>query len=143
MIEKDESPIEAVSPSLEQRQFFIRMVEETSEYARSKNYTDMYFQGHSDQTYFGAYSSRIIRRGAGLFIFGFARRDGIVHFAFPIGISEPYRLAKSWTGDPTRMRAIIDLEDNLSEEMQLYLTELAKRSIDFHYKEKVLSSIHR
>ena len=134
MIEKEESPIESVAPTTFQRSFLERIVQQTSEYARSKNLTDMYFQGHSDQTYFGAYSTKIVRRGAGLFVFGFARREGVLHFAFPIDISEPYRIAKSWTGDPTRNRAIIELDDNPNEEIQLYLIDLARRSIDYHYE---------
>lgn len=133
MIEKDELPIESVAPTLAQRSFLERIVQQTIEYARSKNLTDMYFQGHSDQTYFGAYSIKVVRRGAGLFVFGFARRRGVLHFAFPIDVPEPYKLAKSWTGDPTRNRAIIDLDDNPSEEIQLYLIDLARRSIEFHY----------
>lgn len=135
MIEKDELPIESVTPTLDQRSFLERIVQQTSEYARSKNLTDMYFQGHSDQAYFGAYSTKVVRRGAGLFVFGFARRGGVLHFAFPIDVPEPYKLAKSWTGDPTRNRAIIDLEDNPSEEIRLYLIDLAKRSIDYHYEQ--------
>jgi len=135
MIEKDELPIEAVRPNDTQRDFLKRIVRETTEYARSKNHSDMYFQGHSDQTYFGAYSTKVVRRGAGLFVFGFARRGGVLHFAFPIDVSEPYKLAKSWIGDPTRNRAIIDLEDNPSEEIQLYLIDLARRSINYHYEQ--------
>jgi hypothetical protein len=134
MIEKDELPIESVTPTSAQRSFLERIIQQTSEYARSKNLTDMYFQGHSDQTYFGAYSTKVVRRGAGLFVFGFARRGGVLHFAFPIDVPESYKLAKSWTGDPTRNRAIIDLDDNPSEEIQLYLIDLARRSIDYHYE---------
>jgi len=134
MIDKDALPIDAVTPTVGHRAFLEKIVQETSIYARSRNYTDMYFQGHADQLYFGAYSTKIIRRGAGLFIFGFARRGGAIHFAFPIVVSEPYRLARSWTGDPTRNRAIINLEDVLSEEIQLYIIDLAKRSIDYHYE---------
>jgi len=133
MIEKDELPIDAVSPTDVEREFLRRIVRETTEYARSKKHTDMYFQGHSDQTYFGAYSTKIIRRGAGLFIFGFDRRGGILRFAFPIDIIEPYRLARSWTGDPSRNRAVIEIEGDLNEEMQLYFIHLGKRSIDHHY----------
>ena len=135
MIEKDELPIESVTPTSAQRSFLQRIVQQTSEYARSKNLTDMYFQGHSDQTYFGAYSTKVVRRGAGLFVFGFARRGGVLHFAFPIDVSEPYKLAKSWIGDPTRNRATIDLDDNPNEEIQLYLIDLARRSIDYHYEQ--------
>ena len=133
MIEKDEFPIEAVTPTISQKSFLERIVQATSEYAKSKDLNDMYFQGHSDQKYFGAYSSKIIRRGAGIFIFGFARRSGILHFAFPIDIPEPYKLAKSWIGDPTRNRATIDLDENTSEEIQLYILDLAKKSIDYVY----------
>jgi len=133
MIEKDELPIIAVSPTAVERNFLERLVRETTEYARSKNHSDMYFQGHSDQSYFGAYSTKIIRRGAGRFIFGFDRRAGELRMAIPIGISEPYRLAKSWTGDPTRNRAVIEIGDDLTEEMQLYFIEMGRRSIDFHY----------
>ncbi len=135
MIDKDELPLEAVSPTKVQREFLKRIVAQTTEYARSKNLNDMVFQGHSDQTYFGAYSTTIIRRGVGRFIFGFARRGGKLHMAIPIDIPEPYRLAKSWTGDPTRNRAIIDMDDEPTEEMQLYFIEIGKRSIDFHYDE--------
>jgi hypothetical protein len=134
MIDKDELPLEAVSPTPTQRIFLEKVVEVTSEYARSRDLNDMYFQGHSDQTYFGAYSTKIIRRGAGKFIFGFARRGGILHFAYPIDVPEPYRLARSWTGDPTRNRAIINLDDNPDEEIQLYILDMAKRSIDYHYE---------
>ncbi|MBI4548994.1 MAG: hypothetical protein HY707_13505 [Ignavibacteriae bacterium] len=134
MIEKDEIPIDAVRPTDVQRVFLKRIVKETTEYARSKNHSDMYFQGHSDQTYFGAYSTKIIRRGAGRFVFGFDRRSGKLRMAIPIGISEPYRLAKSWTGDPSRNRAVIEIGNDLSEEMQLYFIEMGKRSIDFHYE---------
>ena len=133
MIEKDELPIEAVRPSDAKRDFLKRIVRETTEYARHRNHSDIYFQGHSDQTYFGAYSSKVIRRGAGKFIFGFDRRGGVLRFAYPIDVSEPYRLAKSWTGDPTRNRAVIEIDNNPSEEIQLYLIELGKRSIDYHY----------
>jgi hypothetical protein len=133
VIEKDELPLEAVLPTNVQSKFLKRIVAETTDYARSKNHNDMIFQGHSDKTYFGAYSTIIIRRGAGRFIFGFARRDRKLHMAIPIDISEPYHLAKSWIGDPTRNRAMIDLDDAPTEEMQLYLIEMGKRSIDFHY----------
>jgi hypothetical protein len=136
MIDKDKLPIDAVFPTDVEREFLHRIVRDTAEYARSKNHTDMYFQGHSDQTYFGAYSTKIIRRGAGRFIFGFDRRAGKLRMAIPIGISEPYRLAKSWTGDPSRNRAVIEIGDVLSEEMQLYFIEMGKRSIDFHYEKK-------
>lgn len=135
MIEKDELPIEAVRPNDTQTGFLKRIVQETTEYARSKNHSDMYFQGHGDQTYFGAYSSRVIRRGAGKFVFGFDRRGGMLRFAYPIDVPEPYRLAKSWIGDPTRDRAVIELTDEPDEEIRLYLIELAKRSIDYHYAE--------
>jgi hypothetical protein len=133
MIEKDELPIEAVRPSDAQREFLKRIVEETTEYARSKDQSDMYFQGHSDQTYFGAYSTKVVRRGAGKFVFGFDRRGGVLRFAYPIDVPEPYRLAKSWIGDPTRNRVVIEIADEPDEEMQLYLIDLAKRSIDYHY----------
>jgi hypothetical protein len=93
----------------------------------------MYFQGHADQSYFGAYSSKVIRRGAGMFVFGFDRRGGILRFAYPIDVNEPRHMATPWTGDPTRDRAVIDLTDNPTEEVQAYLIELAKRSIDYHY----------
>ena len=136
MIVKDELPIDAVSSNDLEREFLSRIVQETTEYARMKNYSDMYFQGHSDQSYFGAYSTKIIRRGAGRFIFGFDRRATKLRMAIPIGISEPYRLAKSWTGDPSRNRAVIEIGDDLSEEMQLYFIEMGKRSIDFHYNKK-------
>jgi hypothetical protein len=135
MIEKDEIPIEAVRPSEAQRVFLNRIVQETTEYARSKNYSDMYFQGHSDQTYFGAYTTKVIRRGAGKFIFGFDRRSGILRFAYPIDVPEPYRLAKSWIGDPSRNRAVIEIDENPTEEIQLYVIDLAKRSIDHCYSE--------
>ena len=134
MIEKDEIPIVAVRPSDVQKVILERIVQVTTDYARSKNYSDMYFQGHSDQTYFGAYSTKVIRRGAGKFIFGFDRRAGILRFAYPIDVPEPYRLAKSWTGDPSRNRAVIEIDENPTEEIQLYLIELGKRSIDHHYK---------
>lgn len=133
MIEKDALPIEAVRPTDTQREFLKRIVQETTEYARSKNQSDMYFQGHSDQTYFGAYSTKVVRRGAGKFVLGFDRRGGILRFAYPIDVPEPYRLAKSWIGDPTRNRAVIEIADEPDEEMQLYLIDLAKRSIDYHY----------
>jgi hypothetical protein len=136
MIEKDELPIDAVFPTELERDFLERIIRETTEYARSKNHSDMYFQGHSDQSYFGAYSTKIVRRGAGKFIFGFDRRVGKLRMAIPIGISEPYRLAKSWTGDPSRNRAVIDIGDDLTEEMQLYFIEMGRRSIDFHYSSK-------
>jgi len=134
MIEKDEIPIDAVLPNAQQRIFLERAVQATTEYARSNNHTDMYFQGHSNETYFGAYSSTVIHRGAGKFIFGFDRRGGILRFAYPIDVPEPYRIAKSWTGDPTRNRAIIEIDECPKEEIQLYLIEMSKRSIDFHYK---------
>jgi hypothetical protein len=134
MIEKDELPLEAVSPTPTQRIFLEKVVQVTSEYARLRDLNDMYFQGHSDQTYFGAYSTKIVRRGAGNFIFGFARRGGILHFAYPIDVPEPYRLARSWTGDPTRNRAMINLDDNPDEEIQLYILDVAKRSIVYHYE---------
>ncbi len=134
MIEKDEIPIVAVRPSDVQKVILERIVQVTTDYARSKNYSDMYFQGHSYQTYFGAYSTKVIRRGAGKFIFGFDRRAGILRFAYPIDVPEPYRLAKSWTGDPSRNRAVIEIDENPTEEIQLYLIELGKRSIDHHYK---------
>jgi hypothetical protein len=134
MIEKDYQPIDAVTPGSKQRLFLERIIQETSEYARSRNLTDMYFQGHNDQAYFGAYSTQQKHIGAGKFIFGFDRRAKILRMAIPIGISEPYRLAKSWTGDPSRNRAVIDLDIEISEEFQLYLIEMGKRSIDFHYK---------
>ncbi len=133
MINKDELPIEAVRPNDRQREFLKSIVRETTAYARSKEHTDMYFQGHGDQSYFGAYSAKVIRRGAGKFIFGFDRRAGILRFAYPIDVPEPYRLAKSWTGDPTRNRAIIEVAEAPDEEMRLYLIDLAKRSIDYHY----------
>ena len=133
MINKDDIPMNAVSPSESQRKFFARLMQETSDYARSKNYSDMHWKGHDDLPYFGAYSSELNRRGSGLFIFGIDRRGEILRFAFPIDIIEPYRLAKSWTGDPSRNRAIIEIQDDLDEEMQLYFIELGKRSIDFHY----------
>lgn len=133
MIEKNELPIEAVSPSDLQRAFLKRIISETTEYAHSKNYNDMYFQGHSDKGYFGAYSTKIIRRGAGMYIFGFDKVSKKLRMAIPVGISEPYRLAKSWTGDPSRNRAVIEIDDSITEEMQQYFIELGKRSIDFHY----------
>ncbi|MFH0989885.1 MAG: hypothetical protein V1799_07710 [bacterium] len=133
MIEKDEIPLDAVSPTEVERKFLERLVRETTEYARSKNHSDLYFQGHSDQGYFGAYSTKIIRRGAGRFVFGFDWRAGKLRMAVPIGISEPYRLAKSWTGDPSRNRAVIDIDDDLTEEMHLYFIEMGRRSIVFHY----------
>lgn len=135
MIEKDELPIEAVQPSASQRDFLKRIIRETTEYARSKSYNDMYFQGHGDHNYFGAYSTKAIHRGAGKFVFGFDRRGGLLRFAFPIEISEPYRLAKAWVGDPTRNRAVIDVAEIPDEEIQLYLIDVAKRSIDYHYND--------
>lgn len=135
MIDKDESPISAVDPTSEQRVFLLRVVEAATDYARSRNHTDMFFQGHFDQTYFGAYSTKVRRRGAGKFVFGFAKRGGVIHFAFPVDVPEPYRVAKSWIGDPTRNRAMIELPTLPDEEMQLYLIDLAKRSIDFHYQQ--------
>jgi hypothetical protein len=136
MIDKDQLPMDAVSPNEAQRAFFARLMQATREYARSKNYNDMSFQGQGDQPYFGAYSTKIIRRGAGNFIFGFARSSDKLHMAIPIGIAEPYRLAKSWIGDPSRNRAMIDMDDEPTEEMQLYLIEMGKRSIDYHYNKK-------
>jgi hypothetical protein len=137
MIEKDELPIDSVRPNNVQRVFLERIIQKTTEYARSKNFNDMYFQGHSDQSYFGAYSTETIRSGAGFFIFGFDRRGGILRFAFPIDIIEPYRLARSWTGDPSRNRAVIEIEGDLDEEMQLYFIELGKRSIDHYYNKNM------
>ncbi len=133
MINKNEIPIQAVRPTDAQRDFLKRMVQETTEYARSKNHSDMYFQGHSDHIYFGAFSSIVVRRGAGKFVFGFDRRRGILRFAYPIEVSEPYRLAKSWIADPKRKRGVIEVSEEPDEEIQCYLIELAKRSIDFHY----------
>lgn len=133
MIDKDQLPIDAVRPNDGERTFLRRLLQETTDYARSRNHSDMYFQGHSDQTYFGAYSTNTIRKGAGIFIFGFDRRGGILRFAFPIDIAEPYRLARSWTADPSRNRAVIEIEGDLNEEMQLYFIELSRRSIDYHY----------
>jgi hypothetical protein len=134
MIGKDELPMDAVSPNQSQRAFLARLMEATRKYARSKNFNDMTFQGQSDQSYFGAYSTKIIRRGAGKFIFGFERRRDKLRMAIPIDIPEPYRLARSWTGDPSRNRAVIDIGEDLTEEMQLYFIEMGKRSIDFHYQ---------
>jgi len=134
MIEKDELPMNAVTPNKAQRAFLARLMQVTREYARSKNFNDMSFQGQSDQPYFGAYSTKVIRRGAGDYIFGFERRRRKLRMAIPIDIAEPYRLARSWTGDPTRNRAVIDVGENPDEEMQLYLIEIGKRSIDFYYK---------
>lgn len=128
----------AVSPNDAQQAFLTRMMQATREYARSKNYNDMSFQGQEDQSYFGAYSTKIIRRGAGDFIFGFDRRKRKLRMAIPIDIPEPYRLARSWTGDPTRNRAVIEVGEDPEEEMQLYLIEMGRRSIDFYYnKQKV------
>lgn len=124
----------AVTPNKAQRAFLARLMQVTREYARSKNFNDMSFQGQSDQPYFGAYSTKVIRRGAGDYIFGFERRRRKLRMAIPIDIAEPYRLARSWTGDPTRNRAVIDVGENPDEEMQLYLIEIGKRSIDFYYK---------
>ena len=133
MIHEEELPIDAIGPNHDERVFLLRLIRETTAYARSRNHNDMYFQGHSDQTYFGAYSATSTRRGAGKFIFGFDRRGGMLRFAFPIEIAEPYRLAKSWTGDPKRNRAVIEIEGDLNEEMQLYFIELSRRSIDYCY----------
>src|SRR5258708_27452290 len=106
MIEKDQLPMDSVFPNDSQREFLARLMQATRRYARSKNYNDMIFQGQSDQPYFGAYSTKVIHRGAGKFIFGFERRRRKLRMAIPIGIDEPYRLARSWTGDPTRGRAV-------------------------------------
>src|SRR5260221_14205601 len=128
MIKKDEPPIEAVGPTNEQRTFLKRIVPETTEHARSKNYNDMYFQGHRNKGYFGAYSTKIIRRGAGRSIFSLDRQGGVVHFAFPDKVVEPRTLSKPWEADLTRNRTNIGLEKAPSEEIQLYLIGLAKRS---------------
>ncbi len=133
MIEKDTAPMNSVAPTRSQKAFLLRLMDETREYARSKNLNDMTFQGQSDQPYFGAYSTKVIRRGYGKFIFGFERRKGKVFMAFPIAIPEPYKLARPWTGDPSRNRAVIDLGESPDEEMQLYLIDLGKKSIDYHY----------
>jgi len=128
--------MDAVSPNKFQRVFLARLMQATREYARLKNYNDMSFQGQEDQPYFGAYSTKVIRRGAGDYIFGFERRRRKLRMAIPIDIAEPYRLARSWTGDPTRNRAVIEVGENPDEEMQLYLIEIGKRSIDFYYNKK-------
>lgn len=137
MINKDQLPMDAVSPNKFQRAFLARIMQATREYARSKHYNDMSFQGHEDQPYFGAYSTKVIRRGAGDYIFGFERRSRKLRMAIPIDIAEPYRLARSWTGDPTRNRAVIEVGENPDEEMQLYLIEIGRRSIDFYYNKNV------
>jgi hypothetical protein len=134
VIEKDDIPINSVSPNDSQRSFLLRLMQATRDYARSKNYNDMTFKGQADQPYFGAYSTKIVRRGSGKFIFGFERRAGKLRMAIPIDISEPYRLARSWTGDPSRNRAVIEIATALDEEMQLYFIEMGKRSIDHHYE---------
>jgi hypothetical protein len=134
MIEKDHTPVDSVAPNESLRLFLVRLMEETRDYARSKNYNDMVFQGHVDHPYFGAYSTQVARRGVGKFIFGFERRRMGVRMAIPIDIPEPFRLAKSWTGDPSRNRAVIEVREEPNEEMQLYLIYMGKRSIDFHYE---------
>lgn len=136
MIESDERPIDAVSPKGNQREFLERLMETTREYARSLNHNDMVFIGHSNESYFCAYSTNRKSRGVGLFIFGFENRSRTLYMAIPIDIEEPYRLARSWIADPSRKRATIKIDENVTEEMQLYLIEMARRSIDFHYRRK-------
>lgn len=128
--------MDSVSPNDSQRNFLARLMQATRRYARSKDYNDMIFQGQSDQPYFGAYSTKVIRRGTGKFIFGFERRRRKLRMAIPIEIDEPYRLARSWIADPLRNRAIIEINEDPDEEMQLYLIEMGRRSIDFHYEKK-------
>ncbi len=128
--------MDSVSPNDSQRDLLARLMQATRRYARSKNYNDMIFQGQSDQPYFGAYSTKVIRRGTGKFIFGFERRRRKLRMAIPIDIPEPYRLARSWTGDPTRNRAVIEVGEHPDEEMRLYLIEMGKRSIDHHYRRR-------
>jgi|GEM_PF-6026854 len=136
MINKDQLPMDAVSPNKSQRAFLARLMQATREYARSKHYNDMSFQGQEVQPYFGAYSTKVIHRGAGDYIFGFEKRRRKLRMAIPIDVAEPYRLARSWTGDPTRNRAVIEVGENPDEEMQLYLIEIGKRSIDCYYTKK-------
>jgi hypothetical protein len=129
MPDKDKSPISAVNMTPAQRALAQTVFAAGLDYAWANGWTDVLIQGHEDQQYVGAYASSWPCRGAGKYIFGFARRHEVVHFAFPIGVSEPYRLAKSWTGDPTRCRAIIELDENPSQEDVLYLSEMARRSL--------------
>lgn len=93
----------------------------------------MHFLGHDNESYFCAYSNKTERR---FFVFGFEKRAKILYRAIPIEIDEPYRLARSWIADPSRNRAIIQVDDDPSEEMQLYSTEMGKRSIDYHYRRR-------
>jgi hypothetical protein len=134
MIDKDDIPMNSVSPNDSQRTFLHRLMQATREHARSQHYNDMTFKGQADQPYFGAYSTKVIRRGAGKFIFGFERRRGKVRMAIPIGISEPYKLSRPWTGDPSRNRAVMEIGNEIDEELQLYFIEMGRRSIDYHYR---------
>ncbi len=68
MIDEDQLPIDAVSPTGPQKAFLSRLMETTRQYARSKNYNDMHFLGHDNESYFCAYSNKTERR---FFVFGF------------------------------------------------------------------------
>lgn len=139
MIEEDQRPIDAVSPTKLQRTFLEKLMQATKEYARSKHYNDMVFFGHDNESYYCAYSTKTRRR---FFVFGFEKRARKLYMAIPIGIDEPYRLARSWIADPERKRAIIKIDENPTEEMQLYFIEMGRRSINFYYEKKRQKSSH-
>ncbi len=108
-------------------------MEATRQYARSKNYNDMSFLGHDNESYYCAYSTKTKRR---LFVFGFEKRRGVLYMAIPIDIDEPYRLARSWIADPTRKRAIIKIDPEPTEELEVYFIEMGRRSITYYYRRR-------
>jgi hypothetical protein len=131
VIENDERPIDAVSPTTSQRRFLERLMESTRKFARSKHYNDLTFFGHGNESYYCAYWTKTKRR---FFVFGFERRRGVFYMGIPIEIDEPYRLARAWIADPKRKRAIIKIDEDPTEEMQLYFIEMGRRSIDYYYR---------
>ena len=133
VIERDERPIDAISLTTAQRRFLERLMESTRKYARSKHYNDLTFLGHGNESYYCAYSTKTKRR---FFVFGFERRRGVLYMGIPIEIDEPYRLARVWIGDPKRKRVIIKIEEDPTEEMQLYFIEMGRRSIDYYYRRR-------
>jgi hypothetical protein len=132
MIEKDELPVDAVSPTPAQRVFLKRLIHETTEHAQARGHTDIYFQGQNDNRYFCAYSSSG-KRGSGAYVFGFESRRSGLRMTFPDAVPDPLGVSCPWTQKPEVHRSFVTIEPDPPEEKQNYLIGLAKKSVDYFY----------
>ena len=142
-IKKDESPIAAIKPQKTQQMYLEILIKEATEYAWLKGYTDFCFQGYNSYKYFCAYTTKVIRKGTGEFVFGFERKKDGLFFTFSDRIPEPKKISTPWTQKSEVHRVKILLPDDAAIEYWAYIVHLAKNSIDYSYSLKTKSKVHK